>query len=71
MSVALARCLTSWLVFLFVLQNEYEKLVSRVEKVEKATLVQSDSEFTEFLGVERNNHPTIIQVEMKMCYFYE
>ena len=52
------------LVFLFVLQNEYEKLVSQVEKLEEATLVQSDSEFTEFLGVERNNHPTVIKVEM-------
>ena len=59
------------LVFLFVLQNEYEKLVSQVEKAEEATLVQSDSEFTEFLGVERNNHPTIIKVVMKLCYFYE
>jgi len=59
------------LVFLFGLQNEYEKLVSRVQKAEEASLVQSDSEFTEFLGVERNNHQTIIKVEMKLCYFYE
>lgn len=59
------------LVFLFVLQNEYEKLVSRVEKAEEGSLVQSDSEYTEFLGVERSNHPTIIKVGTKLCQFYE
>ncbi|KAJ1280574.1 hypothetical protein BS78_04G243000 [Paspalum vaginatum] len=44
------------------IKNEYENLVSRVERAEEGSLVKSDSEFTEFLGAERKNHPTIIKV---------
>ncbi|XP_062222481.1 cellulose synthase-like protein H1 isoform X3 [Phragmites australis] len=43
------------------IKNEYEKLISRIENAE-GSLVWHGCEFTEFLGAERRNHPTIIKI---------
>ncbi|TVU14500.1 hypothetical protein EJB05_37974 [Eragrostis curvula] len=43
------------------MKSEYEKLVSRIENAEESSLVRRDSEFSEFLGADRRNHPTIIK----------
>lgn len=50
-------------VFLALLQNEYEKLVGRIENAEENSLLQSDNELADFVGADRRNHPTIIKVE--------
>ncbi|GJN02947.1 hypothetical protein PR202_ga20343 [Eleusine coracana subsp. coracana] len=44
------------------MNSEYEKLVTRIENADEASLVRQGGEFAEFLGAERKNHPTIIKV---------
>ncbi|KAK3142617.1 hypothetical protein QOZ80_4BG0348990 [Eleusine coracana subsp. coracana] len=44
------------------MKSEYEKLVTRIENADEASLVRQGGDFAEFLDAERKNHPTIIKV---------